>query len=49
MIFISLKNYKNIGGKFFSYKRIMLNGYLWTPFVIIKKRYKTWLGYWNKK
>jgi hypothetical protein len=47
MIWMSFARWSASAGMFFVFKRIYRKG-RWTPFVKVKKRYKTWLGYWGK-
>lgn len=46
MIVICLGRWDHAAGRFFTLTRIYRRG-RWTPFCHIKKRYASWLGYWQ--
>ncbi|MCK5602140.1 hypothetical protein KAR91_09730 [Candidatus Pacearchaeota archaeon] len=47
MIWINFGKWTGSSGKFFSSARILRKGFIWTPFIRVKKRYDSWLGYWG--
>lgn len=47
MIIISLGRWFSASGRFFIRTRIYWRG-RWTPFCRIRKRYRSWFGYWQK-
>lgn len=46
MIWISFKRWNHAGGRFFSWYRHSPRG-SWTPFIIGRKRYSSWFGFWG--
>jgi hypothetical protein len=52
MILFSFEKWSGKGGMFFYWKRIYSKyspfNLGWTPFCTVKKRYKTWFGFWSK-
>ena len=47
MYWLSFKKWDSSHGIFFVYERAYIRGYKWTPFIRVRKRYKTWLGYFQ--
>ncbi len=46
MPWISFGRWSNAGGIFFKAKRLYIDG-RWTPIVVLRKRYETWLGFFG--
>jgi hypothetical protein len=49
MIWIRFGTWNNAAGRFFVSTRIWRKGYIWTPFVKVRKRYTSWFGYWGRQ
>lgn len=47
MFWISFGRWNHSAGHFFIQERIYRKGYIWTPFVRVRRRYSSWLGYWR--
>jgi hypothetical protein len=41
MIWIAWGRWNHSAGRFFTRRRIWRKGYIWTPFVVVERRYST--------
>jgi hypothetical protein len=48
MIWLSFANWHSSSGRFFTLTRIYSPGWRWTPFVRVRKRYRSWFGFWGR-
>jgi len=44
MIGINFNKWSGSSGRFLKCKRIYFKGYIWTPFIRMRKRYKSWFN-----
>lgn len=46
---LSFGRWHSASGFFFVRERLYRSRHRWTPFVRVRKRYKTWLGFWARE